>query len=323
MRIAVLGAGAVGGHLAARLGLSGQRVGVVARGRHLDAMCENGLTLLTDAGENTVQVEAYASAQPLGRQDIVFVAVKANSLQGVIDELKYLVGDETIVVFAQNGIPWWYPLSLSAGSPLPDLSHFRLARPILDLVPQHSIVGGIVHASSEVALPGRVVNNSPRNGLVVGYVDDRSDARIDALRAALEAAGFRSPAPASIRKAVWLKLLRNMSSSSLSAATDSSTAMVRADPALAEVFVRIVEETMAVADAAGFSLDADPRRMLDETSDVIPSLLQDIRLGRPVEIEELLMAPLHFARALGVATPTTDAVVAIAAQIARRRGLLA
>jgi 2-dehydropantoate 2-reductase len=186
------------------------------------------------------------------------------------------------------------------------------------------IVGGIVKASSEVVAPGCVLSNSRSNSLLVGYVDDRSDARIVELREALAASGFASPPVQSIRLEVWLKLLRNMSSSSISAATGSGTGTVKQDARLAETFRRIVSEMMDVARASGFPLVglADPDQMLAATDDVVPSLLQDLRIGRKVEVEDLLEAPLRFARERQVATPTTDAVVAIVRRLAADKGLL-
>ena len=325
MRIGVFGAGAVGSHVAARLALCGHEVSVLGRGAHLEAVRDRGLVLRSADRDRRAAVQVADHPDELGPQPILFVTVKAPALRGLANRIRPMVDPDGLVVFAQNGIPWWYPVHQPQDTPSPpDLPSFGLREEFLSVMSTGQIVGGIVRASSEVIAPGYVLSNSRSNSLLVGYADDRSDATIVELREALAASGLASPPVQSIRREVWLKLLRNMSSSSISAATGSTTGAVKQDARLAETFRRIVSEMMDVARASGFPLVGltDPDQMLASTDDVVPSLLQDLRIGRKVEVGDLLEAPLRFARERQVATPTTDAVVAIVRRLAADKGLL-
>jgi len=195
MRICVFGAGAVGGHIAAKLAARGHDVSVVARGAHLEAIRDKGITLIHGADTIRGKVRAAERAAGLGVQDFVFVTLKANLLGAFAGQAAALLGAETGVVFAQNGIPWWYAIGLSQDRPAPpDLlrldPHQRLARAI----PVQNIVGAVVYSANEVREPGVIVNNVPGNNmLVVGQADDSDSSKVTELRGILSEADIASP----------------------------------------------------------------------------------------------------------------------------------
>src|SRR5687767_5949285 len=195
MRICVFGAGAVGGHLAAKLAANGHDVSVVARGAHLEAMRERGIKLIH--GKDTIhgRVRAAERADQLGVQDFVFVTLKANLLGAFAEAAAPLLSKDTGVVFAQNGIPWWYGIGLSENRPRPpDLSKLDPGRKLGNLLDKNQIIGGVVYSANEVREPGVIVNHVPGNNmLVVGQVEDSDSEKIRALRSVLDKADTYSP----------------------------------------------------------------------------------------------------------------------------------
>ncbi|HVC12044.1 MAG TPA: 2-dehydropantoate 2-reductase [Burkholderiales bacterium] len=326
MRICIFGAGAVGGHFAARLGAAGHDVSVVARGAHLAAIREQGVTLLS--GEERIQARVRASDDPaeLGAHEFVIVTLKATGLDAVPHAIAPLMGREGVVVFCQNGIPWWYAQGLSAARPKPpELSrldpHGRLARAI---APER-LLGGVVYSANEVIEPGVVENRTPgRNMLTVGEPDDRRSARVAALRAALEDAGLHSPETGDIRQVLWNKLANNLVSSTLCVIVEETVAAMLADPALQALAARIREEGRAIAAAHGVAIEGAPARPGAPPAGGLahkPSMLQDYERGRPMEIEAQVMAPLAFARSANVAAPVFELAAALAAHKAAAKGL--
>jgi 2-dehydropantoate 2-reductase len=326
-KICVFGAGAVGGHLAAKLAANGHDVSVVARGPHLEAMRNNGITLVHGADTIRGRVRAAERAEGLGVQDFVFVTLKANLLGAFAEQAAPLIGSETGVVFAQNGIPWWYGIGLSPGRPRPpDLSRLDKAGQLSRVVPAANIIGGVVYSANEMREPGVVVNNVPGNNmLVVGQADDADSQRIRALRSLLSEADLFSPPAADIRQAVWAKLVQNLSSAALCALTGATIKEVRGDPGLGELSRRLAAEARAIARAHGVDAESAPQRPSGgQSSGAIahkPSLLQDYERGRPMEIDALLAAPVDFARAAQVPAPALEAVVALVTFKASAKGL--
>lgn len=320
LKICVYGAGAGGGHFAVKLARAGHDVSIVARGPQLDAIRQQGLRLRN--GEEVLEASVTASEDPreLGVQDFVIVSVKATALGEITDRLAPLVSKSTSVVFPQNGIPWWYPVGLSAACP--PLPLFSLGRRFLDVVQPEQVIGGIIYSANEIEAPGVIRNNSPGyNRLDVGGMNDKETSAVSELRSALEHAGLLSERMINIRSAVWRKLLANMSGSAIALVTRKKSAACRDDAAMSEIFRRLVREGAAVAAASGFPLDVDPDAMLARLSDHKPSILQDYEQKRPMEIAEILLAPIAFARAASVTTPTLDVIAALATNMAVERGL--
>jgi 2-dehydropantoate 2-reductase len=321
MRICVFGAGAVGSHFAVRLALAGHEVSCVMRGPHLEAVKADGLTLRVGSGEFKAKVKASDDPAALGPQDVVVSTLKATGLTSLADGLPPLLGESTAVVFAQNGIPWWYDIGISpAHPPVPDLAFLDPGGRLRAAVPRERIVGGVVFSSNEVIAPGVAANLSPeRNRLLIGECDDRGSERIARLREALNAAGIESPDVKEIRETIWSKLLTNMSMSVLCLLTGQTARAVRDDPALAGIVPRLLDEANGVAQGCFPEVKRVTRS--GPAPDHKPSILQDYELGRAMEIDVLVRAPAAFARAAGLATPMLDMMAALAIRQARDKGL--
>ncbi len=321
MRICIFGAGAVGSHFAVRLARAGHEVACVMRGPHLDAVKANGLTLRVGDTEFTAKVKASDDPAELGAQDLVISTLKATGVPSLAAGLGPLLHDDTAVVFAQNGIPWWYDIGLPPDHPpTPELSFLDPGGRLRAAIPRERIIGGVIFSSNEVVAPGVAANLSPdRNRLVIGECDDRAGERIAQFRAMLEAASIESPEVRQIRESIWSKLLTNMSMSVLCLLTGQTARGVRDDPALREVVPRLLDEANAIAQ----SCIAEVKRVTrtGPAPEHKPSILQDYELGRAMEIDVLVRAPAAFARTAGLATPMLDLIAALAIQKARDKGL--
>jgi len=321
MRICIFGAGAVGSHFAVRLAQAGHDVACVMRGPHLAAVKQKGLTLRVGDAETNVKVKASDDPSALGPQDLVISTLKATGVASLANGLKPLLGAETPVIFAQNGIPWWYDIGLPADHPAPpDLSFLDPGGALRAAIPKSRIIGGVIFSSNEVIEPGIVANLSPeRNMLLIGECDDRTSERIGKLRALLEAAKITSAPTAQIRETIWAKLLTNMSMSVLCLLTGQTARAVRDEPALQHVIPRLVDE----ANAVGQSCIPTVKRVSRSgpAPEHKPSILQDYELGRAMEIDVLVRAPAAFARAAGLSTPMLDLIAGLAIQRARDKGL--
>ena len=321
MRICVFGAGAVGSHFAVRLAQAGHDVSCVMRGAHLDSVKANGLTLRVGDGEFKAKVAASSDPSVLGPQDAVICTLKATSLSSLAAGLQPLLGDDTAVVFAQNGIPWWYDIGLSPRHPpVPDLAFLDPGGRLRAAIPKERIVGGVVFSSNEVVEPGVVANLTPeRNRLQIGECDDRRSERVARLRAALNEASIDSPEVTQIRETIWSKLLTNMSMSVLCLLTGQTARAVRDDPDLADIVPRLLDEANSVAQSCFPSVKRVTRS--GPAPDHKPSIPQDYELGRAMEIDVLVRAPAAFARAAGLSTPMLDMMAALAIRQARDKGL--
>jgi 2-dehydropantoate 2-reductase len=325
MKICVYGAGAVGGHCAAQLAASGHEVSVIARGAHLEAIRRDGMVLLK--GEQRIVGRVRATERPaeLGPVDVVLATLKASSLGALAAGIGPLLGPDTAVVFAQNGIPWWYAQGLAGARPAPPaLAALDPGGALARAVPAQHVAGGVIYSANEVVAPGTVRNDAPqRNMLILGAPDDRPSPRLQALGAALEAADIRAPLETDIRRSIWAKLRINLASSSLGVITGETVRDTMADPAIAALRDRVQAEAKAVAAAHGVALEGAPLPPAHVPGGPAhkTSMLQDYELGRPLEIDAILMAPLWFARAAGVAVPNLEAVVSLAAHRARGKGL--
>jgi 2-dehydropantoate 2-reductase len=325
MRICVYGAGAIGGNFATRLAAAGNEVSVVVRGAHLEAIRANGLTLI--AGDKKIVAKVRASDKPseLGRQDAVISTLKATGLGPLAESIGPLLGPETPVVFAQNGIPWWYGHGLSkARPPAPDLSRLDPDGALAKAVGLHRTLGGAITSPNHVVEPGVVVNEQPdRNTLWVAEIDDRQSSRVLELRKALIAAGIGSPATTDIRYDIWHKLMANLTGSAVSLILGQPST-VQKTPIVNQFCRRAHAEALAVAAAHGVVLDDSPDVRYGPKRvyfDHRPSILQDYDLGRPMEIESIVRAPVAFARSAGLATPTLDAIETFAVALATAKGL--
>ena len=322
MRIAVLGAGSSGGHLAYRLVEAGHDVSILARGPHLDAIRRNGLRL--DAGEatGTVKVAASDDVAKFERPDAIIVGVKATGLAGIAPHVLALAGPDTTVWFPQNGMPWWYGVGIRPPHPLPDLAVFRAGQPFLDALRPEQIAGGTLYTGNEVRAPGVIFNSSPGgNAASIAELVPGGRDGVDRLIAAFDGTPVVVTRPPDLRMAMWRKLLQNMSGSAIGVATRNRSSISREDPRLREIYTRIIREGNAIAAAWGYPVDIDPEEVIAKIPHHRASILQDYDQGRPMEVGEIVLAPAAFARAAGVPCPSLDAIGAIVARLAIDKGL--
>jgi len=324
VRICVFGAGAVGGHIAAQLAASGHEVSVVARGAHLEAIRKNGLTLLKGEQRIVGKLRAAEDPKELGPVDYVLVTLKATALGTMAERVAPLLGKDTAVVFAQNGIPWWYAQGISsARSRTPGLGVLDPGGKLARAIAPQRVLGSVIYSANEVVEPGVVRNNAPqRNVLVLGEPDDRPTERVRRLAAALEKSSIHAPVETDIRRSIWAKLVINLASSSIGVVTGGTVRENFADPNLGRLRERMQAEARAIAAAHGVDTAGAPLPPPHATGGPQhkTSMLQDHELGRPMEIDAILMAPLWFARAAQVPVPSLEAVIALAVHKAKKWG---
>lgn len=325
MRVCIYGAGAIGGHVAARLAASGNDVSLIARGPHLVALRAKGLTVNTPEGVLHCRPAASADPRELGPQDAVIVTVKTPALPGVAAGIEPLLRSDTAVVFAMNGVPWWYfdhhggPLE---GRPLPTLDPNGAIRRAVGV---DRASAGVVYSSCTVIEPGVIHVADSRHRIVLGTPDGSSPKMLARVASALEAGGMKAPISKDIRREIWMKLAINLSSGPLCMLSQLGVAETFRSEAVVAAATRMTEEAMAIAEAtlgSPLGIDMAARIASAKGMEHKPSILQDLELGRPVEVDALFRVPLELARLFNVPTPTLDLIVDLASQAARSRGLL-
>lgn len=311
MKICIVGAGAIGGLTAVLFARAGHDVSVVARGPHLAAIAANGLTLVKGEQRFTVECRAADDPAAFGPQDAVFTALKAPSVGAMLPRLKPLLGPDTPVLPALNGIPWWYFHKEGGRFDGTSVDCVDPGGAMLKALDPARIVGCIAYAAAEVIEPGVVRQTTQEAGMALGELDGELSPRATALAAAATAAGMKTAAHANIRDAIWTKLLGNVSFNPVAALTLMRMDQIFADPKLLDLVRAIMTETMAVGQAHGiaFSMTVDKRlegaRGLGRGK---PSMLQDVERGRPMEVEAIVGAVVELGRRAGVPTPITNAV---------------
>ncbi len=325
-RVCVFGAGAVGGHLAVRLAAKGVAVSVVVRGAHLAAIRARGLTLVSGGARRTVRVAASDRPAELGPQDLVISTLKATALSALAAGIGPLLGPETPVVFAINGIPWWYFAGLAEdGRTRPDLSRLDPGGALAAAVGPRRTIGGVIYSPNAVSEPGVIDNKeSTSQRLVLGEPDGADSARVRAIASLLADDVLAAPVTTDIRREVWTKLLANISGATIASLIGAGLGAAMGDENLAAVGRALRFETAAVAAAWGAKPAVDPAQRVASVRPEAghkPSMLQDLEARRPMEIDAIVRAPQAFARAAGVATPTLDVVGALLVARARAAGL--
>jgi len=324
MKTTIFGAGAVGGHLAARLGAAGADVAAVCRGAQLAAIREHGITLVIGEERYHAPIRATDRPEELGKQDLVIVTVKSSVLPAVAGSIATLVGLETSVVFAMNGIPWWYLYRAEMKGPPPDLSRLDPDGALAREIGLERVIGCMINSANEVIEPG-VIRNSPmtRNKFTLGEPDGTVTRRVQAISGELEAHGVAAPITGQIRDEIWDKLLRNLATSPICALTGEPIGVVGRHPELFELSRNLMREGLAVAKAHGIDVENNFTSSYGArpTSTHKSSMLQDFERNRPPEIDGILTSVQAFARAAAVPTPTVDAVTALVIEKARKMGL--
>ncbi len=318
-RICVYGAGAVGGNFAVRLANAGHSVSAVARGAHLQAIRNGGLTMISGDARSTAKIVASADPADLGEQDLVIATLKGHALPDMAARIAPLLGPDTVVLFAQNGIPWWYADGLSPSRPAPpDLSALDPGGMLRRKIGIERTLGAVIYSSNDLVEPGVVKNNSPsRNRLIIGEVDDRDSDRVRLLRRLLSDAGIESPPCDDLRQRLWDKLIANIRASILAFLTEQTSREVFDDPDLRPIVDRLGADALAIASAHGITCVIDQK---GPAAGHKSSMLQDYEKGRPQEIYPLITMPQAFGEIAGVSTPTLDTIAGLArAKAAARR----
>ena len=323
MKIAIYGAGAIGAHLGAMLARTEHDVSLIARGPHLKAMQENGLTFRSSEEEFTVHPTATDDPASLGPQDYVIVTLKAHQSAGVVDLMQPMLGSETAVVTCMNGVPWWYFHGLGGdleGKTLetvdPGQKQWR------DLGPERAI-GCIVYPATEIVEPG-VCQHIEGNTYSLGEPSGERTERAKTLSQALIAGGLRAPVRTAIRDEIWVKLWGNLCFNPISALTHATLEDIGTDPGTREVVVKLMQEGQAVGEALGAKFKVPLEKRLAGAVAVgahKTSMLQDLERGRPMEIDALVTAVAELGDIVGVDTPMLDAVLALVQLRAKTAGL--
>jgi 2-dehydropantoate 2-reductase len=324
MKFCIYGAGAIGGYLAVELALSGQEVCVVARGAHLDAIRERGLTLHIHGTQKVAKVAADSDPGAFGRQDVVICALKAHQAFESAPAFAPLLGSDTCVVTAMNGIPWWYFYKTGGRF---EGRHLKSVDPggrqWNSIGPQRAI-GCVVEPACEVVAPG-IIAHHQFNRFIIGEPDGSRSARVQELSKALTAATFDAPVRDNIRWNIWLKLWGNVCFNPVSALTGATLGTMIGDPELRALCKTMMQETQAVNEALDVHIPADmmDRRLAGAASanDHKMSMLQDLERGRSLEIDALVGVVQELGRLTSVRTPVVDAVLALIKERARAAGL--
>ena len=323
MKVCVFGAGAIGGHLAARFAAGGAEVSVVARGAQLDAIRAKGLRVHGHGTDLQVQVAASDDPATLGRQDAVVVTVKAPALPQVAQTIAPLLERDTPVAFVMNGIPWWYFARLGTeaeGTRLPALDPDDA---LWRAVGPDRAVGGVIWSACTVTEPGVVELGGARNRVAFGEPDGSLSPRVQALAEAAQAGGMTGETTERIRDLVWSKLLLNLGSGPACVLTGTGAAALMREPALERLVGAVCEEVVAIGTAWGCTVqnNLDAHLALLRRTEHTPSIVQDLQRGRPMEVEAMFAIPLELARMKQVQTPVLDLLVGLAKVRARAAGL--
>lgn len=319
MKIAIFGAGAIGGWLASLLAEAAPKetqISLIARGANLEALRRDGLRVLGDAGERRFGLRAGA-AQEFGPQDIVIIALKAQQIAAAISDLRTLIAEHTTVVPAVNGIPWWFLQNFPGPLENASLDSVDQGGRLAKLIPVEQVVGCVVHASSELLAPGCIrIGASDR--LLFGSLSDRQHERMRWLIEAFTQAGVRSLASENIRLEVWSKLWGNMNMGPLSALTRATTGRLLDDPNVHALCLRMMEEMAECGRQLGLVLPLSPRERMMVTrklGDFKTSMLQDLQHGRPLEFAPLLGAVVEIAQRLQTPAPFCESVLGLVRQL--------
>lgn len=295
MNICVVGAGAIGGWVAARLALAGEKVMALASRGPLD-----GLTLVESGGVDTVRFNSFE-----GRADVLIIATKATSLAKAAHAARAYIGENTIIVPMLNGVPWWFVEGMSLTSVDPDGL-------IATALPLAQVIGCVVHAACRRDEDGRVLVYMA-DKLIIGEPDRSSSERLARLFALLDRAHLKPDQTGNVRRAIWYKLWGNATINPLSALTRATCDQILANPECRAWMLEGMGELAAIGAAIGCPISESGEDRMAVTAKLgafKTSMLQDVEAGRPIELEALLGAPREIARAYGVATPALDRLYA-------------
>lgn len=323
MKVCIYGAGAIGGWIGAHLAQQGCSLSAVARGATLEALQQNGLVLRQ--GEQEIRASLMARDNPidLGVQDLVIVAVKAPAMADVARCIGPLLGPQTVVLTAMNGVPWWFLQSFGGALSGTHLDSVDPGGVIAQHIPATHLVGGVVHASCSVDMPG-VIRHHFGNGLILGEPSGAETTRLQALVALLVQAGFNATVSPQIQKDVWYKLWGNMTINPISAFTGATTDVILDDPLVRDFVSSVMLEAKAIGERIGIPIAQTPEDRHAVTRKLgafRTSMLQDVDAGKPVELDALVAAVRELGQLTKVPTPFTDALLGLSRLHAAGLGL--
>ena len=323
MKACIYGAGAIGGWLGVRLAQAGCQLGVVARGATLAALRAHGLRLHAGGETLVAQVKASDAPAQLGVQDLVVVAVKAPAMADVAAAIRPLLGPDTIVLTAMNGVPWWFFQGFGGAFEGTRLQAVDPAGSIAEAIPARHVIGAVVHASFALRAPGFVQHHFG-NKLILGEPSGEQTARVQALAALLRKAGVEVELSEQIQKDAWYKLWGNMTVNPVSAMTGATTDLILNDDLVRGFISAVMLEAREIGGRIGIPIAQQPEDRHQVTRKLgafKTSMLQDVEAGKPVELDALVTVVKELGTLTGVATPFTDALLGLSRLHARVHGL--
>ncbi|MEK9720578.1 MAG: 2-dehydropantoate 2-reductase [Quisquiliibacterium sp.] len=327
LKICIAGLGAVGGLIAARIAGSGRPVSALARGENLRRVREHGLVLLEGPAaspqKSVAQLQVSDDPHELGAQDVLIVAVKATSLESLVSEIKPLIGPQTAIVTAMNGVPWWFFEAIGGqwrGTRLASCDpHGRLSQ----AMPAEQIIGCVVHLSAAMTAPGEVTHRAG-NALIIGAPGGAKHARLAPLAQLLSEAGFQTQVSGHVERDVWLKLWGNMTVNPISALTGATGDQILDDELVRDYMSAAMREAAQIGDAIGLpvGMTPDERHAITRKLGALrTSMLNDVQAGRPLELDALVGAVVEIGRLTGVPTPAIDSLFGMSRLFARVKSL--
>ncbi len=323
MKACIYGAGAIGGWMGVKLANAGCDVSVVARGATLQALRQHGLRLQEGSETLTARVQAEASPAELGVQDLVVIAVKAPAMAEVAKAIRPLLGPDTIVLTAMNGVPWWFFQGFGGSYQGTRLKAVDPDGAIAEAVPAKHIVGCVVHASCALKAPGFVQHHFG-NKLIIGEPSGAKSQRVLQLAGLLEKAGFETVVSDQVQKDAWYKLWGNMTVNPVSAMTGATTDLILNDDLVRGFISAVMLEAREIGARVGIPIAQQPEDRHQVTRKLgafKTSMLQDVEAGKPVEIDALVTVVKEMGEMTGVPTPFTDALLGLSRLHARVLGL--
>ena len=323
MKVCIFGAGAIGGYMGVKLAKAGADVSLVARGPHLAAMQDKGLTLIEEGETTTVPVTASDDPAALGVQDYVIVTLKAHSVPPVVSKMAPLIGQDTTIVSGVNGVPWWYFHKLEGAHEGTRLDSVDPGNVQWDGFGPDRVLGCVVYPAAEVIEPG-VIKHIEGNRFSLGEPDGSKSDRAQALSKILANAGLKAPVRPKLRDEIWVKLWGNLSFNPISALTHATLDVLCTDQGTRAVARNMMVEAQEIAERLGVKFPIDVDRRIAGGAAVgahRTSMLQDLDQGRPMEIDALVASVQELGRVTGVPTPTIDTVLGLIRLRARTAGL--
>ena len=313
MKICVIGAGAIGGLLAAKLAVAGEEVGVVARGAQLKAIREHGLVLREEDKDIVARVAASDRIADLGEPDLIVLGMKAHQVAAVAPEVGSILGPRTLVLTAQNGIPWWYFFKHGGPREGVRLQSVDPGGVIADHLPIDRVIATVVYPAAEIERPG-VIRHVEGNRFSLAEIDGAKSERISTISEIFGGAGFKAPVVTDVRTEIWTKLLGNLSFNPISALTHATLQDICRYPRTRALAMEMMREALAVAEAFGIRLRISLEKRIAGAEAVgahKTSMLQDVENGRVLEADALIGSVIELARMADVATPHIDAIYAV------------